>query len=354
MKAARLYELGKPLKVEEVPEPTLRAGGVIVKVLSSHVPPFTDRVLSGELGYAVPPLPFTPCDNAVGKVEAIADDVFNLEIGQIVFCDPFISSHTLGGESDAILIGWTGLAAASTRMQALWKDGAFAQKALWPAECLTPLPNAESIDPALLACLNYLTIPYGGFLRGELHAGQTLIVNGATGGLGASAVLVALAIGVSKIVIVGRDRETLEQLVQLNPKRVVSVPLEGNFSDYSKQIAKAADGADMVLDVLGGLTNPEPTMACIHALRPGGTAVFMGGVKTEIPIPYSKIMLEELTIRGAFMYPRHVPGEIYRMVAAGFLDLKPIQTHTFPLDKVNEAVTKAAQLKGLDYCVIVP
>ncbi|MBD1835271.1 hypothetical protein H6F61_21945 [Cyanobacteria bacterium FACHB-472] len=68
-----------------------------------------------------------------------------------------------------------------------------------------------------------------------------------------------------------------------------------------------------------------------------GTAVFVGGVQADIPLPYSKIMLEELNIRGSFMYPRHVPGELYRMIAAGIVDLTPIQTHTFSLDNVNEA-----------------
>lgn len=355
MKAARLYELGQALQVEEVPDPILRSGGVILRVLSSHVPPFTDRVLSGELGYAFPPLPFTPCESVIGFVEAVADDVFGLKVGQTVFCDPHIySPRHLGAEPDAILIGWTGLATDSHRMQSLWKDGGFAEKVLWPAECLTPLPDAESMNPALLASLNYLTVSYGGLLRGDLHAGQTLIVNGATGALGALAVLLALAMGVSKIVAVGRDLQTLEKLVQLDPNRVMSVPMEGNFSDDSKRIAAVADGADMVLDVLGGLTHPEPTVACIHALRPGGTAVFVGGIQADIPLPYSKIMLEELNIRGSFMYPRHVPGELYRMIAAGILDLTPIQTHTFSLDNVNEAVAQAAKLKGLDQCVVMP
>ena len=355
MKAARLYQVGKPLEIEEIPDPILKPGSAIIRVLSSHIPPFTNGVLSGELGYAFPPLPFTPGVNAIGVVEAVAEDAFGLEVGQTVFCDPYIySPRHLGAESDAILIGWTGLASASERMQSLWKDGGFAQKVVRPVESLTPLPNAESFNPALLASLNYLTVSYGGLLRGELHAGQTLIVNGATGGLGVMAVLLALAMGVSKIVTVGRDRETLQKLVQIDPKRVISVRLEGNFSDDSKQIAQAADGADMVLDVLGGLTNPEPTMAAINALRPRGTAVFVGGVQTDIPLPYSKIMLEELTIRGAFMYPRHVPGEIYRMIASGILDLSPIQTHTFSLDKINEAVNRAAKLKGLEQCVVIP
>ena len=65
-------------------------------------------------------------------------------------------------------------------------------------------------------------------------------------------------------------------------------------------------------------------------------------------------MLAELTIRGAFMYPRQVPGELLKMVSAGTLDLKALQAHTFKLDDVEAAITKAATLKGFEYCVLAP
>lgn len=353
MKAARLYEPGTPLKVEEVPEPTLRPGGAIIKVLSSRIASYTGQVMSGELGYSMP-TPFTPGPSAIGVVEAVADDVFGLEIGQKVYCDDFISSKTIGGPPDGILIGWTGLAPASYRMQSLWRDGTYAEKAVLPVECLTPLGDAESIEPALLAYLSYLTIAYGGLLRGELHSGQTLIVNGATSNIGASAVLLALAMGVSKVVAVGRNQDTLEQLEQLDPKRVRSTPLKGSASEYSERINAAAGNADMVIDVLGEVNTSEPTIACINALRPQGIAVFVGGVKADIPLPYLKIMLTELTIRGSFMYPRHVPDEILRMIAAGILDLKAARPHVFPLDNISDAIAQAPTFSGLEYCVIVP
>ena len=88
MKAARLYSTEQPLKVESISEPQLRSGAVVVKILSTHVPPFTRKVISGQLGYALPEFPFTPGTNAIAMIEAVADDVFDLEIGQKVFCDP--------------------------------------------------------------------------------------------------------------------------------------------------------------------------------------------------------------------------------------------------------------------------
>ena len=83
MKAAPLHEVGT-LKVESVPEPTLRAGSVIVRVLCAHVFSYTREVINGELGYDLPKLPFTPGTGAIAFVEAVADDIFGLEVGQQV------------------------------------------------------------------------------------------------------------------------------------------------------------------------------------------------------------------------------------------------------------------------------
>lgn len=66
MKAARLYSTEQPLKVESISEPQLRSGGVIVKILSTHVLP-TRKVISGQLGYALPEFPFTPGTNTLFK-----------------------------------------------------------------------------------------------------------------------------------------------------------------------------------------------------------------------------------------------------------------------------------------------
>jgi alcohol dehydrogenase len=91
MKAARLYQPGNSLQVETIPEPVLQPGGAIVRILSSHLPAFTQKVISGELGYSLPELPFTPGTSAIGVVEAVADDVFGIEVGQTVFCDPLMT-----------------------------------------------------------------------------------------------------------------------------------------------------------------------------------------------------------------------------------------------------------------------
>ena len=353
MKAARLEEVGQPLKIESIAEPNIRSGSAVVKVLSTHIPPFTGKVISGEMGYDLPKLPFTPGTSAIGLIEAVADDVFGLEVGQKVFCDPYIYSTTTGAKPDAILLGWTGLAEESSRIQGLWKDGTFAEQVLFPAECLTPLGEAESIPIEKLACLSYLNIAAGALTRAPLKPAQTLIVNGATGGLGSAAVLVGLALSAAKVVAVGRNEEKLKALEQLD-KRVVSVAVKGEIESDSQKIKTAANGgADVVIDLLPTLSIHDPTLTALNALGRGGTAVFVGGVGADIPLTYSRIMLEQLTIRGSFMYPRHIPGKLLKMISAGILDLDAIQVNTFKLDEIETAIAKAVNAKGLEYCVLI-
>lgn len=80
----------------------------------------------------------------------------------------------------------------------------------------------------------------------------------------------------------------------------------------------------------------------------------MGGVQASLPLAYSHVMLNELTIRGAFMYPRQAPGDLLTMIATGVLDVSPIHVTSFPLERVNEALEQAAASKGLKYCMLVP
>lgn len=353
MKAIRLEAAGSPLRLEELPEPVVQSGGVLVQVRSAPVMSFMKHVVSGTLGYTMP-TPFTPGANAVGVVEAVAEDVFGFEPGDPVFCDPWMASHTVSTPSDAILIGMTGLTPHAERMQRQWRDGTFAEKVLWPAEALTPLSKLPSLDYQRISYLSFLAIPYGGLLRGELRPGQTVIVNGATGTLGAAGVVTALAMGAAKVIAVGRDRTTLEKIQHLDERRVIPAMLTGHLDADSTTLRAVAQEADLLLDLLGGATTPDPTLACLQTLRRGGTAILMGGVQATLPLTYAQIMLNEVTIRGVFMYPRHAPADLLNMIAAGTLDLTHLEVSSFPLERIDDALEQAARSRGLAYCVVAP
>lgn len=374
MKAARLNEAGKPLQLEEMADPEVRDGGVVVRVLASPLMSYTGEVLAaltGRLtpamikfstgaevpvdpGRLAPTLPFTPGLTAIGVVEAFGENVFGLEIGQSVLCSPYYTNGASGQQPEGILIGWLGVSEGAAGPMSLWKNGSFAEKALYPAECVTPLGKAETIDPARLGALNVLAIAYGALLNGELRAGQRVIVGGATGNIGSAAVLLALAMGASQVVAAGRDEAVLETLTALDPARVHTVSLRGEPTKYARELAHVSGGADLSIDALGAAPNADATLACIAALRIGGTAVIVGGVRANISLPYAMFLRKELTVRGSYMFPRNAPSELLRMIASGVLSLDAFGVHTFPLADINEAIAQAPSFRGLEYAVVVP
>jgi len=358
MKGIFLQAEGQPAAYRtDLPEPTIRAGGVVLRMLSVPVLSYTRDVFSGSLKYLMP-VPFVPGNSGVGVIEQVASDVVHLKVGQRVSVDPRLAPHNAADtpEANSILIGLTASTPTSQKLQQIWKDGSYAEKALVPAECVTPLDALSQFSPERLSLLSHLAIPYGGLLRGELRPSQTVVINGATGSFGARAVLVALALGAARVVAVGRDQATLASLVALDPKRVVPATLQkGDVAKSAEAISAAAGGtgADLYFDMLGRAQDPDSILACLQSLRHRGTAVFMGGVRIPIPIEYAKVMTSELTIRGNFMYPRTAVADLVNLVSAGLLDLNKVPLRTFPLDQFEAACDQAERSKALEAVSVV-
>jgi alcohol dehydrogenase len=254
------------------------------------------------------------------------------------------------------LIGWTGnRSPRSRRMQQVWRDGSFAEKALYPARCLTPLPGADGVDVAKLPFVASLAIADGALKRGGLRGGgQTLVINGATGQLGGAAVLVALARGAGRILATGRNREKLEELATLS-SRIVACPLSGERAADAERLKELSDGgADLAVDYLGHAPTATATLAAIDALKLGGTAVLVGGVRHELPLSYQTIMRRQLTIRGSFMFDRDTALECWRLVRSGAIDLALVKPRAFKLDEIEAAMTAAATLNGFNVAVLLP
>ena len=94
-------------------------------------------------------------------------------------------------------------------------------------------------------------MPYGGLLAGDLQAGETLVVSGATGGFGGAGVAVALAMGAAEVVATGRNARDAGRPRRRFGPRVRPVPMTGDEADDRARIVEAAGGPiDMVLDFL--------------------------------------------------------------------------------------------------------
>ncbi len=104
MKAAVLKEFGMPLVIEDLPDPVLGTGEVIVDVVAAGVLPYMAEVLSGKRKYLMT-LPMVPGAGAVGRVREVGPDSTRLNIGEWVLCDPTVRSRDDARTPDITLQG---------------------------------------------------------------------------------------------------------------------------------------------------------------------------------------------------------------------------------------------------------
>lgn len=352
MKAWRLERLGGALTFEDVPVPQTRPASVLVRVEATPLLSYLKSYVEGRLPYSPPDRPFTPGTNAVGVVERIGHDVWHLTQGQRVVVSP----HYVAGENVAdpaqILIGLTGFGPGSAAMQAEWPDGTLAEYVLAPVSTVTSAEGLDHVDTAQLATLNRCIVPFGGMLRGRLAAGETLVVNGATGAYGTAAVLLGLALGAGRIVAAGRNQAALDALSRFG-ERVVAVRLTGAVQEDAAALREAAGGgAHMAFDMVGQANDANATLAALGSLRRGGRLVLMGSMTVPLPLTYSDVMRNGWEIIGQFMYPRDAYRRLLDLLRAGLLDIGPIRPRSFALAELPAAMEAAAQAGNLE-CVVL-
>lgn len=347
MKAAILIERIPELKVQDVPDPTLTPGSVIVKVLATRLVHYFKQVFSAQRPYPIQ-LPLIPGCGAIGIVEEVGGDGSALKKGDLVYCDCYIKARDDPLESEEIL---SGLLCPEGNLSNVYRHGSFAELALYPLENVTAIPKAlgREEDAAKLTCINLLLVAYGGLLSGNLKAGETVVVLGGTGYFGCCGVVLALAMGARSIIVPTRSEDKARSLQDRFDERVVPVMISGEEKEDEQTITKAAQGnyIDLVLDLL----DPQAPLAILRsalcALRANGTMVLMAGSTGDIELPYFSIMKRNITIKGCFMYPRTAIKSLFGMIQAGLIDLDLFKvTGQYSLDEINEALSFAETQNG--------
>ncbi|MFD1722341.1 zinc-binding dehydrogenase [Amnibacterium endophyticum] len=358
MKAWTLDSTDTALRLEEVPDPEVRSGAAVLRMLAVQVPAYT-RVLTigGRGGIATPTVLGI---GGIGRVVHVADDVHSVRPGDIALCTGFLQSGRIA-EPEEVLLGWTGIGGRGARtsttdsMRRVWRTGTFAERTLMPASTLVALPGAERYpDVARLAFLPWLSVAAGAVERSDLTAGDRLVITGASGQLGGAAVLLALARGVGAIAAVGRDQKSLERLAALDP-RVRPVRSVGDRTADAAAIVAALGGeADVAVDALGPAPSADLTMAAFDALRLDGTMVLLGGVRQVLPIPYDELMHRRITLRGSWMASNEIAFAVWRQIAAGVLDLSALEVETARLDDPEAVLARAEKTHGLGFVALLP
>jgi alcohol dehydrogenase len=328
---------------------------VLVRIEASALMSNLKSYVEGKLPFYNPPRgPFTIGTNGVGVVEAVGRDVWHLKPGERVV----LSSHFIAPENvedpAQVLIGLTSSPDAA-QVLADWPDGTLAEYALMPAAVATPAEGLEDIDAAQLVTIGRCIIPFGGLLRGRLAAGETLVVNGATGAYGTAAVLLGVAMGAACVIAAGRNRTALEAVARAAGPRVSTVTLTGEVHEDAGGLRKATGGgAHMAFDMVGQARDPNSTLAALHSLRRGGRLVLMGSMTTDLPIPYTTLMLNSWEILGQFMYPASAYRRLLDLLRSGLLDISPIRPRVYPLAALPEAMEAAATAGNLECIVMQP
>jgi len=355
-KAWRLHA-HNDLRFDDVETPESAPDGVLIHIEAGMVLSYMGRVLSGRVPYSLPPMPFVPGTNAIGRVIATGENVSHVRAGDRVFLSPHLRGDVPDSDPPQILIGLTTTLTtpAALAMQMRWRDGAFAEIAHWPAACVTPLFDMDDKPAAELIGLAKLIVPFGGLQRTGIRGGETVLINGATGYFGSGAVMLAAAMGAGRVVAVGRKREALENLRDVFGPRVIPAAVTGDAGTDLATIRKAAGGrADVALDLLGAAKSTSTTLSCLRALKRGGRLVLMGSAEVPLELSLIEMLANDWEVVGQFMYARQAPGQLAQLAAEGLLDLGKIAVTTFHLADFRRAVEAAALMQGLDLTAVVP
>jgi alcohol dehydrogenase len=354
-KAWRLHA-HNDLRFDDVETPQPAPDGVLVRVEAGMVLSYMGRVLSGQVPYSLPPMPFVPGTNAIARVIAVGANVGHVRTGDRVFLSPHLRGDVPDSDPPQILIGLTTTVTtpAALAMQARWRDGVFTEIAHWPAACVTALFDMDDKPAAELIALAKLIVPFGGIQRTNLRGGETILINGATGYFGSGAVMLAAAMGAGRVVAIGRKREALENLRDVFGPRVIPAVVTGDAEKDLAVIRNAAGGrADVALDLLGAAKSTSTTLSCLRALKRGGRLVLMGSAEVPLELSFREMLANDWEVVGQFMYARQAPGQLARLAAEGLLDLRKIVVTTFKLADFRRAVDAAALMQGLDLTAVV-
>lgn len=350
MQAAMFSRIGETPLVVEVPVPVAGAGDVVVDVVAAPVLAYASEIISGQRPMLFE-LPFVPGTGAIGRIRAVGAGATGTEIGSWVYCDPTLRARDGQGLPAISLQGLTANGPAALPIHRQYPNGSWAEKLRLPLENVVSLGDIEADDAARWLALGTMLVPYGGLLSVGLSAGETVVVNGATGSFGSAAVAVALAMGAARVVATGRNSAVLEALVREFGSRVRVARVVGDQTTDMSTIQAAADQPiDVVFDILPPQADAAQVMAAVRAVRPGGRISLMGGVGMtgggDLALPYSWLMRNNITIKGQWMYPRDAIPPLIAMARNGLIDLTRYIFVEFALADVSEAIVHAAATSG--------
>ena len=339
MRVSRLHGI-RDLRLEELPAPTPGPGEVLLRVAAVGVcGSDVHYFLEGRIGDAVVSEPLILGHEFSAQVaelgpQAHSGRVDGLEIGQLVAVEPGISC----GRCEPCRHGHPNLCPDVRYCGTPPIDGVFAEYAVMPTENCYPLP--QGFGPAEGALLEPLGIAIHSVDLAHLKAGQTVAVLGA-GPIGLLIAAVARAAGAGEVFVT----EPLAYRRQFALDYVADAALDPGDTDLTAEILRLTGGrgVDVAFEAAGAADTPQQAVdvACI-----GGKVILVGIPSDDrMTIKASTARHKGLVLKPVFRM-KHTYSRAIRLVQTGMVDVKPLATHLFPLERIGEAFELVAGYEG--------
>jgi NADPH:quinone reductase len=297
MKAIRVHQFGGPevLKLEEMATPKPSAGEVLVRIHAAGVNPYDTYMRAGT--YAIkPPLPYTPGSDGAGVVEAVGEGVKKVKRGDRVYTAQTIT-------------------------------GAYAEYALAREEQVHPPPAKIDFKQGAGIWVPYGTAYHAIYHSAKAHASETVLVHGASGGVGIAALQIARAMGLKVLGTAGTPKG-----LELAKREGAHQVFDHRKADYQPEILQATGnrGVDIILEMLANVN-----LASDAKLLANNGRVIVIGSRGEVTINPRELMARRASIR-ALVLPAITTGEeadIHAGLFAGLENgaLRPVVGKEIPL-----------------------
>ncbi|MFC5344736.1 NADPH:quinone oxidoreductase family protein [Brevundimonas staleyi] len=315
MRAVLSKTVGGPdsLVVEEVLDPTPKAGEIVIEVKAVGVN-FPDTLIIEDKYQFKPQRPFSPGGELSGVVEAVGEGVKGIFKGDRVIAMP----------------GW----------------GAMVERIAVPAAGVVKMPDGMSFEEGAALVMTYGTSYYALKDRAQLKAGESLLVLGAAGGVGAAAVELGKAMG-AHVIAAASTNDKVQFALEMGADNGLIYP-SGKMDKAAQKelsgelkLASGRDGPDVVYDGVGG-DYCEPAL---RAMDWNGRYLVVGFPAGIPSLPLNLTLLKSVSVVGVFWgaaAARDPKGhmanmaELMTMYAEG--KIKPRVSQTFPLERAHQAI----------------
>jgi NADPH2:quinone reductase len=303
------------LVFEDIDSPTPKSDEVLIDVHLSGAN-FPDTLLIEGKYQAKPAFPFSPGGEVAGVVVAVGNEVTHIKVGDRVMA----------------LTGW----------------GGFAEQVAASADNVMPIPPSMDFTSASAFGITYGTSMHALKQRGNLQPGETLLVLGASGGVGLAAVEIGKAMG-ARVIAAASSAEKLAVAKAAGADELVNYT-EGSLKEQVKALTDGR-GADVIYDPVGGDLFDQ----AIRVIAWNGRLLVIGFASGRIPqLPVNLTLLKGSAVLGVFwgLFTQHQPQDnqanfqqLFAWHAEG--KLKPLISEIYPLERAGEALDALSQRKAV-------